>query len=197
MTELYLARHALPVGGEADPGLSPEGVDQAKRLAAWLETEGIDAIVTSPALRARQTTALIEERLGLRAPVIDDLREWDRDLPVGAYTPVEEMAADDPRSLAIAEGRFDEFVPQLDVPAFQRRVTRVLGEIFDRFRVGRVLVSTHGGLINAYLAHVIGVPRIFWFNPGYASVSRVEKLASGRVVVRSVNETAYLAASRP
>ncbi len=59
------------------------------------------------------------------------------------------------------------------------------------------MAVSHGGIINAILAGVIGTPDLFWFNPGYTSVSRVEKLRSGRVVVHSANETGHLLGSRP
>ena len=194
MTELLLVRHGLPESGVRDPGLSATGVEQARRLAAWLEPDGIDAIVTSGMTRARETAAVLEERLGLTAKVLDELREWDRDVPVSQYTPIEEMQADDPRAVAIAEGRFEDFVPQLDLPAFRRRVVAALDLVFELYAESaqRVVVSTHGGLMNAYLAHLLDSPKVFWHNPAYTGVSRVERLASGRTVIRSINETGHL-----
>ena len=79
MTELLLLRHALPTSGRADPGLSGEGRAQAERVAQWLTGSGIDALVTSPLRRARETSAPIEASLGLTATVIHDLREWELD----------------------------------------------------------------------------------------------------------------------
>ncbi|HZA87486.1 MAG TPA: histidine phosphatase family protein, partial [Acidimicrobiales bacterium] len=60
--ELLLVRHARPlraesIDGPADPGLSPLGRRQADALAAWLATEAIDAIYTSPLRRALETAA--------------------------------------------------------------------------------------------------------------------------------------------
>lgn len=197
MTEILFVRHGLPVTGAADPGLSEEGTVQAKRLAAWLACERVDAVATSPLARARETAAPICAELGLAAVELADLREWE---PVGQpvlYTPVEQMAADDPRALAVAEGRYADFVPDLDRAAFVARGRACLAQIFDRWPAGRVVAVAHGGIINAILGTVIGTNDIFWFNPGYTSVSRVEKLPSGRVVVHSANETGHLVGSRP
>ena len=192
MTELLLLRHALPVSGHANPGLSDEGRGQAERVAQWLALSRIDAVVTSPLHRARETADPIEASLGLTAAVIDDLREWELDDPNHIYDAVEDMAPDDPRLIAVAEGRYDDFVPELDTVAFQRRAVAAIDEIFASHQHSeRVLVSTHGGFISAYLAHVIGARQVMWFNPDYTGISRVLRLPSGRVVVRSVNETGH------
>lgn len=194
MTELLLVRHALPVSGVADPELSEAGTAQAERLADWLACEPVEAIYVSPYRRTAGTAAPIERRLGLTARVSRDLSEWDCEIaerpPV--YTPIEEIEPDDPRALALAEGRFEDFVPELDLAAFRARITRGLTAIMDAHPTGRVVAVSHGGLINTYLAMVIGAPRVFWFNPGYTSVSRVRRVSTGRTVVEAVNETAHL-----
>jgi probable phosphoglycerate mutase len=192
MTELLLIRHGLPVAGIVDPGLSPEGARQAELLAGWLADEKIDALYTSPYRRAAETAAPTERLLGLSAAVEPDLREWDHDVPVKVYTPPEQLPAEHPQAIALAEGRFDDFVPELDLAAFQARAVAVMTRLLDAHPGGRIAAFTHGGLTNAYLALVIGMPRVFWFHPGYTSISRVERLPSGVVVVTSVNETAHL-----
>ena len=192
MTELLLLRHALPVSREADPGLSEEGRLQAERVAQWLTDSRVSAIVTSPLRRARETAGPIEDALGMSAEVIDDLREWELDDPSHVYDALEDMAPDDPRLVAVAEGRYDDFVPELDTAAFQRRTVTAIDDVFTRHRQhDRVLVSTHGGFISAYLAHVIGARQVMWFNADYTGISRVVRLPNDRVVVRSVNETGH------
>ena len=197
MTELLLVRHALPQSGISDPGLSDEGRDQAERLAAWLGPEEVDAIVTSPMRRARETSAVLEKALQIEAPVLPDLREWDRDVPVPlVYQAIEEMESTDPRATAIAEGRFEDFVPELDLPAFQARARDVLEQVFERWTAGRVVAVSHGGIINAMIGAILDIPQVFWFNPGYTSVTQVARLDSGRTIVRSVNETGHLVGVR-
>ncbi len=196
MTELLLLRHALPVSGHADPELSDVGRKQAADVADWLAAEGVDALVTSPLRRARETVAPIEARLGLQAEVIHELREWELDDPSYIYDAFEDMAADDPRVLAVTEGRYDDFVPELDKVGFQRRTVSAIDSVFDRHPdAAKVLVSSHGGFISAYLAHVIGSPQVMWFNADYTGISRVVRLPGGLVVVRSVNETGHIGRS--
>jgi 2,3-bisphosphoglycerate-dependent phosphoglycerate mutase len=194
ITQLLLVRHGLP-RRERDPGLSEVGHAQAKALATWLHPENIDAIVSSPMPRARETAVPSADELGLAIRTLDDLREWDTDINAGAdvYVPVEEFSDDDPRSIALAEGRFEDFVPELDTDAFIRRACAAVDQIIASVpRGSRVLVTCHGGVINTVLGRALGIPQVFWFNPGYTSVSRIESLPNGRIVVRSVNETAHL-----
>jgi probable phosphoglycerate mutase len=197
VTEVLLVRHALPTHADRpghQPGLAAEGRRQADALAGWLAGP-IDGLAASPLARARATAAPLASRLGLDVHVIDDLREWERDGGSPAYTPLEDMAADDPRALALAQGRYADFVPPFDRDAFRRQARSALDAICERWPTGRVVAFSHAGLINTLLAGVLGMDDIFWFLADYTSVSRVERLSSGRTVVRSVNETGHLEAA--
>ena len=197
MTELLLVRHGLPVSGVQQPPLAPEGVEQGRRLGTWLKAEDVDVLVASPMRRARETADAVAAEMGRDVDaVVDDLREWDTDLPPAAYTAVEEMGPTDPRAIAIAEGRYEDFVPQLDVEAFRRRVSTCLAQLFERWPVARLVAVCHGGTINAMVGGVLGIPALFWLNPGYTSVTRLRLMPGGRVVVGSINETAHLFATR-
>ncbi|CAM5398456.1 histidine phosphatase family protein [Streptomyces purpurascens] len=195
MTELLLIRHGLPLAGVFDPRLSPEGTAQAERLAAWLVHEDVDALYSSPYRRARETVAPLERLTGMTATVLDDLREWDTDVSQ-PYMPPEQIGADDPRAAALAEGRYEDFVPELDRDAFRARAGRAMDTILDAHPGGRVAVVCHGGITNTYLATVLGLPTMFWFHPDYTSVSRVRRMPGGRIVLHSVNETAHMVAER-
>ncbi|MFM1776976.1 MAG: hypothetical protein RLZZ260_543, partial [Actinomycetota bacterium] len=94
--ELILVRHGLPlrrevVEGPADPELSPEGKEQAARLANYLASESIDAIYSSPMKRAVQTAEPLAATTGLPISIIDDVAEYDR--LSNEYIPIEELRA--------------------------------------------------------------------------------------------------------
>ena len=69
--ELILIRHALPLrvekkdGSPADPGLGPEGMAQAQKLARWMMAERMDAIYSSPMSRARMTAEFLADLKGM------------------------------------------------------------------------------------------------------------------------------------
>lgn len=124
--------------------------------------------------------------------VLEDLREWDDDISPEDYTALEDMAPDDARLRAVRDGRFEEYVPALNLPKFRARARSAMHQVFDRYQSGRVIAVAHGGIINAAVADVLEMPKTFWHNPAYTSVARVRKLDSGVVIVDSINDTAHL-----
>jgi probable phosphoglycerate mutase len=186
--ELLLIRHALPVrvdevsgSGPADPALSSRGVEQARALAEWLLDERIDALWSSPMRRARETAAPVAEVLRLPVQVHDGLCEFDREAT--SYIPIEELkAAGDPRWNEVPER------PE----HFQRVVVHAVEEVVAAHPSQRVAVVCHGGVINAYTGHVVGIDEPLWFLPHYTSISRVFASAGGIRSVASLNETAHV-----
>jgi 2,3-bisphosphoglycerate-dependent phosphoglycerate mutase len=199
--ELVLVRHAQPVRvepgtvtGPADPGLSDTGHAQAQRLADWLAAEPIDAVLTSPLRRARETAAPLATALGVTAAVVDGVAEYDA--AAGEYIPIEELrAAKDERWYATIEGRWAD-VGGVDPHEFQRQVVPAVDALIERYPGQRVVVVTHGGVLNVYLAHVVGTRELLWFHPDYTSISRVVAARSGPRSIATLNETAHLTARR-
>ncbi|TKG70966.1 histidine phosphatase family protein [Prauserella endophytica] len=190
MTELLLVRHGRPESGRIDPPLNDEGIAQARRLARALEGAGVTALVSSDLRRARQTADIVGAAVGHAPTSLPGLREWGLPADAMEYVALEFLEGDDPRSTAIAEGRYMDFVPDVvDLTAFRATVVDAFDEILASHPAGRVAVVCHGGTINAYVGHLAGISDVFWFHPDYASVSRVERVRGGRVVIRSLNET--------
>lgn len=200
--ELLLIRHAEPVrvgpgetGGQpVDPSLTPRGVEQARRLARWLGPEAIDAVLSSPMRRALETAAPIAAASDVEPEVVEGLVEYDAN--ADHYIPVEEMRVNrDDRFVAMVEGRWEEYGGERP-EVFRARIVPALDAIVQRFPGGRVAVVCHGGVINVYLGHLLGIERHLWFEPGYSSVSRVAASRLGHRSVVSLNETGHLVGRR-
>jgi len=199
--ELLLIRHAEPVRvaegeveGPADPGLTERGHEQAARLGAWLAAESVDAIVTSPMRRARETAAPLAAALGLEPEIDDGVAEYDA--TAGSYIPIEELRElKDERWYATIEGRWTD-VGGIDPHEFQARVVPGVEALIERHVGQRLAVVAHGGMINVYLAHVLDIHRLLWFHPEYTSISRVQAARAGQRSLSTLNETAHLVAAR-
>jgi probable phosphoglycerate mutase len=91
-TRLILLRHGVTAStqgrlfsgsGGSDPGLADDGRAQAERAASWIARRGgVDAVVTSPLRRARETADVVAGALGLEIGLVEDLAEaafgsWD------------------------------------------------------------------------------------------------------------------------
>ena len=136
---------------------------------------------------------MVPER-GVEPEVVDGVAEYAA--TAGHYIPIEELrATKDERWYATIEGRWTD-VGGVDPEAFQRRVVPAIEDVITRFAGQRVVVVTHGGVINVFLAHVLGIDQLLWFHPEYTSVSRVHAARTGERSVATVNETAHLYARR-
>jgi probable phosphoglycerate mutase len=201
--QLVLVRHALPErihasdapaadrpGGPADPPLTPLGQEQAERLVGALAADEVAGLYSSPLARARATAAPLAAALGREPAVEAERRENDADSPHSV--PVHEMPRLDPAAWErMRAGLLPESV---DVAAFTRRV----GSGFERIvaaHPGRetAVVVAHAGVVNTWLAHLLGLARPLVFPLDYAGITRVLAGRDGRRVVRTVNEIAHVA----
>lgn len=193
--EIVLVRHGLPFRveletGIADPELAAEGHEQAAKMAAYLGVEDVEAIYVSPLRRAIETARPLSKLLGLEAVVSEGVAEFDRNSR--EYVPVEELrASNDPRWEKLLRGEWDGV--DEDPSLFKARVVETIEDMIARHAGGRVVVVCHGGVINQYLAHVLGIEtHIGFFYPKYTSIHRVMAARSGQRSIVSINEASHL-----
>jgi 2,3-bisphosphoglycerate-dependent phosphoglycerate mutase len=186
--ELILIRHGLPERREdtSDPPLNAVGRDQAERVARYLARDRIDAVFSSTMLRAVQTAEPFAAQSGHPIQQRDGIVEFDRGS--GAYIPMEELKRDDyPAWKAMATGDHGT-----DIGAFQKTVVETLEAIVVACAGKTVAVFCHGGVVNVWTAHVLGMaPRLF-FQPDYASVHRYMCARTGERNIVSLNERCHL-----
>jgi 2,3-bisphosphoglycerate-dependent phosphoglycerate mutase len=195
--ELIFVRHALPqrienASGPADPQLDEVGHGQAALMAAYLAQEQIDEIWASPMRRAQQTADPLAAHFGQSIHTDDRLAEYDKLDPT--YIPVEELkATNDPRWQAMVRGEWQREGDPFD---FQLKVVAAVDQIVLLNARRRVAIVCHGGVINSYFAHVLGIGSpVGFFYPEYTSIHRVMAASSGERSVRSLNETSHLRGS--
>jgi probable phosphoglycerate mutase len=194
--ELLLIRHALPLrreleeGEVADPPLSERGHAQAEALADWLADEHIDAIYASPMRRAYETAEHVAHRLGLPIVVDAELAEFDRQSHY--YVPIEELRAEkDERWDDLVSGRWG-VDGEVDPETFKAVVVEAVERVVAAHPGKTVAIIAHGGVMNAYLAHVIGAPSMMFFEPAYTCISRVVAARSGQRMLRTINERGHV-----
>lgn len=184
-----------------DPELSETGRRQADAVGRALAGEHIDAIYSSPLIRALATAREIaRHHHPLEPQVVADLREVELFRDLANPTSLSELiGSDELRRLQerfIQERRWDIYPYSESSAAFRARVVPAIDAIAARHRGQRVVVACHSGVVNGYLAHALGLREDMFFRPAHASMNRV--LADGdRRVVHSVNETHYLVAVDP
>ena len=165
MKRCYLVRHAQTawndenrIQGHSDLPLSVLGEQQAERLGAYFASRHLQGVFTSALQRSRQTAQRIAAGNGHRvSPVIEPelaemhLGSWEGLTPdevdarfQGAY----QQWRTRPSSVVIPEAE--------PLEAFRQRVRRALEKILSSVGEGEYVVVSHGGVIAALLADVLG-----------------------------------------
>ncbi|MFD5227101.1 bifunctional RNase H/acid phosphatase [Streptomyces qaidamensis] len=181
--------------GGTDPSLSDTGREQAERAAATLARRGtIQAVVSSPLARTRETAGIVAARLGLDVGIDDGLRETDFGAWEGlTFAEVRERHPDDLNAwLASPDAE-----PTGGGESFAATATR-LAATRDKLvaaHAGRtVLLVTHVTPIKTLVRLALGAPpeSLFRMELSAASLSVVAYYADGNASVRLLNDTSYL-----
>jgi probable phosphoglycerate mutase len=200
-TRLLLVRHGVTeysvakrFAGRSDLELTATGLDQARLAAGRVAELGpVDAVISSPLRRTRQTAEQIADRLKLQVLVEDgmietDFGDWD------GYTfaearqkwPAElQRWLDDP-AVAPPSGESFETVT--------RRVRRARDRILSQHAGKTVVVVSHVSPIKILVRLALDAPaaalhRMFL---AAASISVIDYYADGPVSLQSFNDTAHL-----
>ena len=201
---LYLIRHGqagnnVPLGEgqlpEPDPPLTDAGREQARRLGERMAAYGVDAIYSSPLQRAYDTGMEIARRTGHEIELLPDLREIDE--------VIEGQVRSAPRVMAEAlsheeiKARLEKDPVWDNLPGaepsahFRKRIVRAIDAIVEANTGKRVAITCHGGVIQSYVAEVLGIRSDFPFYCFNASITSVRARGDRRVLWR-LNDVGHL-----
>lgn len=185
-TELWLVRHAESTGnrdnviqGQEDRPLSPLGLRQARALADRLfkahRRTPFTAIYASDLTRTRETADAAAMALSLKVTCDRRLREIDVGTWSGLTTAQisermpDEWAAWQGRSPSLRRGGGESYQDAHD------RIVPTIAEIAERHEGSRALVVTHGGVMRAYLAGLIGLDltNVWHLSIGNTAICRI------------------------
>ncbi|MFT7599086.1 MAG: putative phosphoglycerate mutase [Acidimicrobiales bacterium] len=185
-------------GDWVDPPLSDTGRQQAECVGEFLADKPITAVYSSQLSRAHDTGKAVAKHHGLEVEVIEALAE----IHLYQDLPHDERPVDTMGQKAI-EGVWERFVqtqkwdayPYTERSAdFRRRVGWAVESTVVSHPGETIVVACHGGVINAYLAELLGLDIDMFFRPFHASSHRV-LFGHGRRVIETLNEESYLAAA--
>jgi broad specificity phosphatase PhoE len=180
-------------GRQWDPPLDEQGREQARRLAArLLMMDRPVRVVVSPFRRCRETLAPFASQAGIDPVAVEDMGEvFIGDWEGMRFEDIVSQDEDLARRFREQEAMFS-MAPQGEsgqqlrsrvVPA----VEAALAGVID----GTVLILSHGGVINAYLGHVMAIPHDMFFLPDNASINTVQ-VEGERRDVRFLNDVRHL-----
>ncbi|WP_436790263.1 bifunctional RNase H/acid phosphatase [Yinghuangia sp. YIM S10712] len=196
--ETALTPHKRFSGVGGDPELSETGRWQAERAAELLAARGtVQAVVTSPLSRCRQTAEAAAGRLGLPVRVEEGLRETDFGAWEGlTFGEVQERWPDELSawlaSPEVAPPGGESFVE------VARRVIVARDKLLARYPGKTVLVVTHVTPVKTLVRLALDAPAqsMFRMELSAAAITVINWWADGNASLRVYNDTAHLRAPR-
>jgi len=165
---VYLVRHGATAnnrenpprlqGRRTDPELSPEGHRQAEQAGQALSGHRLDAVFSSPLLRARQTAEAIALPHDLKIDIVDDLVEVD----VGDWEgrAWDEIERTDPEAyrLFMTDASIHPYLGGENFSVLEKRVVPAMQRLMQD-NLGRVIaVAAHNCVNRVYLTTLLGMP---------------------------------------
>lgn len=181
---LYLVRHAEAdrSAASADPALSPRGQRQAHAVAERLRETltGRDvAVAASPLRRAAQTADAIAAALGAPARRHEGLVE------VGGLDVPAPVVVDPP------PGAVPQFRWAPPHEGFRQQAVGGVEAVLADCEPSVVVAVTHGGLVNAYVAALLGLEGDFFHLPRHTALALV-RVGEGRAALERLGDAAHL-----
>ncbi|MEU2581937.1 bifunctional RNase H/acid phosphatase [Streptomyces avermitilis] len=181
--------------GGSDPALSDVGRRQAELVGAALAVRGtIQAVVSSPLARCRETAGIVAARLGIEVSLEEGLRETDFGAWEGlTFGEVRERHPEDMNAW-LADPEAEPTGGGESFAAVARRVAATRDKLLAAYAGRTVLLVSHVTPIKTLVRLALDAPpqSLFRMELSAASVSAVAYYADGNASVRLLNDTSHL-----
>ncbi len=200
VSTVYLIRHGacedFTQSNNYDPPLTAEGIAQANSVARRLVDIGVERLISSPALRAKQTADIIGQYLRVPPQTVDDFEEirFGNDITTFVAGLKETMHA------SVSRCQMNNRLLQLSLrysrscetgKALRSRAVAAVNSVIDAYPKEKIAIITHGLFINAYLAELLGLTGDVFFFPFETSLTVVKAHNKRRILVQ-INDTCHL-----
>ena len=180
--------------GRSDIPLTDVGLQQAAAAAKRLASAGIDVIVASPLLRARQTAGEVAATTGVPVVTDDGFRETD----FGAWEGLTFAEVRERWPAEVSAWLADPAVPPPDGESFaevSERVTGALQRVLADRAGQTVLIVSHVTPIKTLVTTALLAPpaALYRMHLDVAALCEIDWYADGPAVLRSFNDTGHLA----
>jgi alpha-ribazole phosphatase/probable phosphoglycerate mutase len=195
-TKLYLIRHGETEGLEAnrykghiDVPLSEKGIQQMKRLSAFISAE-ISAIYCSDLIRAVKSAEIIARPYSLNPVVEKALRERNFGIWEGmSFDEIKDKYPEEFKAWASNPLKFSPLHGESTLQVYDRAL-KAIDEILRDHNGKDIAIVSHGGINRIILCHFLGVPleNIFRIEQDFSGLNIIEFYDS-YPVVKLINYT--------
>lgn len=155
---LYFVRHARQSSPlcNVNVDLSEQGLEQARLLAQRLKTVPFDALYSSNLIRAVQTAEIVNQYHHLTHEVREGIQEID----FGDWTGMKDAVIKETyHDFIVENAKLEQDLPYPGGENGEDVVRRAMPVIQEILQSGKknILVITHGGVVRALTAHLLGL----------------------------------------
>ena len=194
-TRIYLLRHGLvaPEGqkkfnGVTDVALDPVGFEQHRRTGKYLSHTGLAALYCSPLSRCRDSAAALGQAAGLKATVVEEIREMNFGVIDGLdFTQVRARYPEQSKGFYadLANYRIEGGETMTEV---QDRACQAMDRIAAAHPGAQAAVVAHGAVNRLVLARALSldIQNVMNLSQDYGCINIVDYYPD-RTVVKAVN----------
>lgn len=142
------------------PAINVNGKEEMEKIAIWVKNKGlkVDKIFSSSALRCEQSARILSSVCKSEFETIDNLTSRK----VGSFSGLtfEEIEQKYPNKLSEFHKNPEEFCPEGGETTieFNKRVNDIIESIIEQNQGKRLIVVTHGSVIQAVVANALSIP---------------------------------------
>ena len=145
---------------ETYPAINANGKEEMEKIALWVKNKGlkIDAIYSSSALRTVQSARILADICEYDFSVLDNLTS--RKTGVWSGLSFEEIEQKYPNMLEAYHKNPEHYCPEGGETTIELniRVAKAINEIIENNLNKRIIIVTHGEVIQAAIANALGIP---------------------------------------
>lgn len=142
------------------PAINENGKYEMEKISEWVVNKGlkIDKIYTGPALRCTQSTRILSDFCNQDFEILDELK--NRRMGQWSGLSLEQIEQQYPGKLDLFYRNPDKYTPEgsEDLLSFNKRINNTINDIIAHSNQKRLIIVTHGEIIQAAIANAIGIP---------------------------------------
>lgn len=203
MNTIYLVRHAENTANLTkefshklvDYSLTAKGIIQAQQTAEYFQDKNIAEIYSSPLKRARETAAIIAQKLHLPVGVVEQFREVNVGSLEGRPPDAENWALHERIMQDWKEGRHETTFPDGEnYTMLLARMRSGLQEISAHKNNRNCIVVAHGGIITGTIADLcpgVDIEQLLHIENHNCSITEIELSIEGEHLAAKLKRWAF------
>ena len=145
---------------ESYPAINANGREEIEKISEWIKNKGLktDKIYSSSALRTVQSARVLSEICGCDFEILKDLNS--RKVGIWSGLSFEEIEKKYPKMLEMYHENPENFCPDGGETAkkYNKKIAEVIDRIIENNLYKRLIIITHGEVIQAAIANALNIP---------------------------------------